>query len=261
MSDNKKYYWLKLKRDFFKDKRMKKLRNIAGGDTYTIIYLKMQLLSLQDEGNLYFENVEDTFEEEIALEIDEDVENVKAVIAFLLRNNLLVQINEKYYELTETKLCIGSETRNAESMRNLRKRKKLLATENNKNVTMLQNVTKCYTEKEKEKEKELEIEKDIKYIVEQIVDYLNEKTGKKFKSNTSNTKKHIKARLNEGYTFEDFKKVIDTKTIDWLNNKDMNKYLRPETLFGTKFESYLNQQKKIFTTKDIENKIDFSDVL
>ena len=105
------------------------------------------------------------------------------------------------------------------------------------------------------------IEENRIYIVEQIVDYLNEKTGKKFKSSTSNTKKHIKARLNEGYTFEDFKKVIDTKTIEWLNDKDMNKYLRPDTLFGTKFESYLNQQKRIFTTKDIENKIDFSDVL
>lgn len=150
MSQNKKYYWLKLKDTFFTDKRIKKLRKIAGGDTYTIIYLKIQLLSLQDEGNLYFDNVENTFEEEIALQIDEDVEDVKITISYLIRNNLLQEINENTYELLETKNCIGSETRNAESMRKLRERK-------NKGVTLLQNVTNCYTEKEKE----IEIEKEI----------------------------------------------------------------------------------------------------
>ena len=103
---NKKYYWLKLKNNFFTDKRIKKLRKIAGGDTYTIIYLKMQLLSLQDEGNLYFENIEETFEEEIALQIDENVEDVRLTIAYLIRTGLLIQ-NEDYYELTETKNCIG----------------------------------------------------------------------------------------------------------------------------------------------------------
>ena len=77
MAESKKYYWLKLKNTFFTEKRIKKLRKIAGGNTYTIIYLKMQLLSLQDEGNLYFEGIEDTFEEEIALQIDEEVEDVR----------------------------------------------------------------------------------------------------------------------------------------------------------------------------------------
>lgn len=156
--ENKRYYWLKLKNDFFTDKRIKKLRKIAGGDTYTIIYLKMQLLSLQEEGNLYFENVEETFEEEIALQIDEDYDDVKLTIAYLLNSGLLVPINKNCYELIETKNCIGSETRNAESMRKLREKKK-------EDVTMLQNVTKCYIEKEieKEKEKELDIEKDIKH--------------------------------------------------------------------------------------------------
>ena len=67
---DKKYYWLKLKEGFFRDKKMKKLRRIAGGDTFTIIYLKMQLLSLRHEGKLYFEGVEDDFAEEIALEIE-----------------------------------------------------------------------------------------------------------------------------------------------------------------------------------------------
>ena len=71
----KKYYWLKLKDDFFTQPKIKKLRRIAGGDTYTIIYLKMQLLSLKNEGRLLWEGTEDNFVDEIALCIDEGVRN------------------------------------------------------------------------------------------------------------------------------------------------------------------------------------------
>lgn len=79
--------------------------------------------------------------------------------------------------------------------------------------------------------------------IKTIVDYLNEKTGKKYKPSSKTTRKHITARLKEGYTLEDFKKVIDNKCEDWLNDPTMNQYLRPETLFGNKFEGYLNQNK------------------
>lgn len=248
---NKKYYWLKLKNDFFTDKRIKKLRKIAGGDTYTVIYLKMQLLSLQDDGYLYFENVEETFEEEIALQIDEDIEDVKITIAFLFRNNLIAQDGYRY-ELVETRQCIGSETRNAESMRKLRKERK--------NVTMLQDVTKCYIEKEKEKE--IEIEKDNIYSpvkeqdkipYEEIIEYLNFKTNSHYKTTTRKTRDLIKARFNEKFTLEDFKKVIDNKTNDWLNDKKMSEYLRPETLFGNKFEGYLNQPTKEVTIDNLQS--------
>lgn len=80
----KKYFWLKLKADFFTSRAMKKLRRIAGGDTYTIIYLKLQLLSLKDEGVLYYEGVEPTFYEEMALALDEDADNVKNTIESLI---------------------------------------------------------------------------------------------------------------------------------------------------------------------------------
>lgn len=87
-------------------------------------------------------------------------------------------------------------------------------------------------------------------IYSEAVDYLNEKAGTKYKSNSKNTTKHIKARLNDGYTLEDFKSVIDKKCSEWLNT-DMEKYLCPDTLFGSKFEKYLNQ--KINATR-INNK-------
>ena len=79
---------------------------------------------------------------------------------------------------------------------------------------------------------------------EEITDYLNKKAGSQFRSSTKKTQSLIKARFNEGFKIDDFKRVIDIKTNEWLNNKDMSKYLRPETLFGTKFESYLNQEHK-----------------
>ena len=79
---------------------------------------------------------------------------------------------------------------------------------------------------------------DMKVITE-IVDYLNEKAHKKYRSNNKTTMRHINARLKEGRTLSDFKQVIDNRCATWLGT-DMEQYLRPETLFGSKFESYLN---------------------
>lgn len=75
---------------------------------------------------------------------------------------------------------------------------------------------------------------------QEIIDYLNQKTGKKFRVTTSANKSLIKARFKEGFTESDFKQVIDNKVSTWINDKKMTEYLRPQTLFGTKFESYLN---------------------
>ncbi|MCC8439891.1 DNA replication protein [Leuconostoc pseudomesenteroides] len=77
----------------------------------------------------------------------------------------------------------------------------------------------------------------------EIVDYLNKKTGSKYRSSGSKTKTLIKARVHDGFELKDFKQVIDIKTEQWLSDQKMNKFLRPETLFGTKFEGYLNENK------------------
>lgn len=91
--------------------------------------------------------------------------------------------------------------------------------------------------------KDTNIQKDInnKNIYSDTIEYLNSKAGTKYKSTSKNTIRHIQARINEGYTLEDFKTVIDKKCSEWLNT-DMEKYLCPETLFGSKFEKYLNQK-------------------
>ena len=76
-----------------------------------------------------------------------------------------------------------------------------------------------------------------------VIDYLNKKANTNYRASTKNTQSFINARVKEGYTVEDFKKVIDSKSKEWLNT-DFEKYLRPATLFGTKFENYLNEANK-----------------
>ena len=81
-----------------------------------------------------------------------------------------------------------------------------------------------------------------------IINDLNQKTGKKFKPGCAKTKRLMGARLKEGFTVDDFHQVHTIKVKDWLNDTYWASYLRPETLYGTKFESYLNQP--LATTKN-----------
>lgn len=240
----KHYWWFKLKENFFKDKEMKKLRKIAGGATYTIIYLKLQLLSLQHDGKLFFEGIEDSFPEEMALELDEEVEDVKMTLNYLQRCGLIEETGVNEFLLTQTVECIGGETQGASRVRRFRDNKKALLG----NTT----VTKCNTEieieKEIELEKDLEIELDTEKDIQSgkpeyksIIDYLNEKAGTSYKTSSAKTKTLIDARLKEGFTENDFYTVIDKKCVDWIGG-DMEKFLRPETLFSNKFEGYLNQK-------------------
>lgn len=227
----KKFYWLKLMDDFFLDKYIKKLRAVAGGDTFVIIYLKLQLLSLQNGGLLKFDGVEETFADELALELDEHIEDVKITLAYLMLHKLIIASDiPNEYNLPKTQQLIGCETQAADRMRKHREKNKKLEIRHDDNVNS--NITNNVTE-------------PIPYST--ILDYLNAKTKKNFKPSGKKNKELIKARWNEGYQLEDFKKVIDIKVIEWLNDTKMDAFLRPETLFSNKFESYLNQ-------KDIEAK-------
>lgn len=174
----KKYYWLRLKDDWFNSKVIKKLRKIAGGDTYTIIYLKMQLLSLKNEGKLYYEGVEDSFEEELALDLDEDIDNVTVTVSYLQKCGLLEVISKDQYLLTEVPAVTGSESASAERVRKHRAQKELFeqmsetkALQCNTGVTEGNaEVTNCNTEKEIEKEIEKDKEKDNKNISLELKD-------------------------------------------------------------------------------------------
>lgn len=126
MSDEKKrYYWLKLPEDFFRDKAIKKLRSIAGGDTYTIIYLKMLLKSLANDGHLYFEGIEDSIAEEIALDIDEQADDVQVAMNFLISKGLMI-CTDSEVELMRLDEMIGSESESAKRVRKMRNKEKAI---------------------------------------------------------------------------------------------------------------------------------------
>lgn len=122
MSDNKKFFWLKLQSDFFSSLSIKKLRRIAGGDTYTIIYLKMLLFSLKTEGLIEFEGVESNLCEELALCLDENTDDVTVTLQFLLKCGLAEMMGENLL-LPEVIENTGSEGASAQRMRKLREKK------------------------------------------------------------------------------------------------------------------------------------------
>lgn len=259
MSEPKRYFWLKLHKDFFQRKEIKRLRKIAGGDTYTIIYLKMLLRSIMSDGKLYFDGLEDDFASELALDLDEKEENVQITVQYLLKSGLLEMCSDEEYYLPDTKDSTGCETAAASRMRKCRAKKEQL--ECNNVTPMLQN---GYGEIEKELEKE--IEKEIEIIHShvshddvdkshfEIIEYLNLKTGSKFKPTTKPYVQAIRSRLKEGYTVNDFKTVIDKKCREWKGTK-LEKYLTPKTLFApSHFDTYLNSNEMAAMT-DTERKV------
>lgn len=149
---NKRYYWIQLAQDFFKSKEMKLLRKIAGGDTHTIIYLKMMLISLEDGGHIYYDGLADNLAEEIALVIDENVEDIKITLIFLESKGLLTKINDRDYFLEQVPEMVGSETA---STRRSRKHRELRGLHCNTIATT------CNGDIDKEKDIDTEIEKDV----------------------------------------------------------------------------------------------------
>ncbi|NLD32275.1 MAG: hypothetical protein GX662_08465 [Trichococcus flocculiformis] len=107
-------------------------------------------------------------------------------------------------------------------------------------ITSLNNTSLINTKLNK---KELVEQKPDPIPYREIIDYLNQKAGKSFKHSAAGNKKVIKARWNEGYKLDQFKRVVDNKCQDWLNDEKMSQYLQPSTLFGNKFDQYLNQRK------------------
>jgi predicted phage replisome organizer len=167
---NKRYYWLKLKEDFFQQKYMKKLRKIAGGEIFTIIYLKMLLLSIHNNGYISFDHLENTFPEELALSIDEAAENIAITLRFLMDHGLVeYSDNLDEYFLTATKECLGSETQGAARQRRYRDKSKALQSDDT--VTHLshggdKNVT---AEKEQQQRQQKDLENNnIKLLPEHL---------------------------------------------------------------------------------------------
>lgn len=118
MAAGKRYYWLKLKDDFFGSKRIKKLRKMAGGDTYLIIYLKLQLLAMKSEGVLTWTGLEQNIADELALDLDEEPDNVKITLSYLLSCGLAESSDDVNFFFPYSVENTGSESSSAQRMRN-----------------------------------------------------------------------------------------------------------------------------------------------
>ncbi len=287
MAKTKVYFWLKVDKKFFDNLFIKRLKNMPGGYTMTVIYIRLMLESLEDDCILYYEGYFDNLVQELALKLDVSEDDINMTVAYFTKCGLIQIDDDGHATLSQAKAMVESETNWAKYKREQRR--------NSQNLPKLENVQKletisnpCPTEKEIDKELELELELklDKEYIVEQnspteqsseyifpewldensIKDlektknkelwipivYLNQVANKRYKF-VDKTKKFLLARFNEGYTLEDFKQVIDVKTEEWKDNPEFFKYLRPETLFGSKFDSYLNQNPKISKSKPDNN--------
>ena len=274
MTNTKRYYWLKLPKSFFGQKEIKKLRNIAGGDTYTIIYLKMALLSITDGGRLFFDNIEDDFASEIALELDEEVENVKVTINYLQSVGLLEYIETDELFLTDVPAMIGSESESAARVRKSRNRKKALQCNTIE--------TLCNTEIEKEIEIEIDTKKEVetqKIDYQLIADMYNDTcvSFPRLKTLSDSRKKAIKARLRV-YTLEDFKTLFEkaeassflkgsnernwSANFDWLiKDSNMAKVLegnydyKPKTGRKEVVPSWANKEQHQYDFNELEKEL------
>lgn len=228
MAESKRYYWLKLKDDFFQSKRIKKLRKIAGGDTLTIIYLKMQLLSIKHEGVLTYTGLENTFEEELALDLDEDIENVKLCVAYLKSCGLLETSDDIDYAMPYVKDSIGSETASTQRSRECRARQKMLQC--NTNATQVQQLRNV----ELEIEKEIDIDKELVSKQPTLTELKNYISDKKLNVDPQ--------RFFNYYSDKGWNKITDWKAAVefWHRNERKSK------------SQFLQEQKTEYDMKELE---------
>lgn len=262
----KKYFWLKLPRNFFDKHYIKALRRKKHddfpevfGNMLVLFYIWMLAESIDHDGRLrYSENK--PYDAEILSDVSGfPLHFVTLALPIFTELELVVTESDGTLFLPKSLKMIGSESASAQRVREYREREKDKAKkpESTENTESNNGVTECNADAQKrntEKELEKEIEKDNnKDIVEQnstipykeIIDYLNQKTNSHYQYKTKSTQSKIKARIKEGATIEDFMLVIDVKSSQWMGDKKMEAFLRPETLFAAAhFESYLNEAKR-----------------
>lgn len=253
---------------------------MPGGYTMTVIYIRLMLESLEDDCILYYEGYFDNLVQELALKLDVSEDDINMTVAYFTKCGLIQIDDDGHATLSQAKAMVESETNWAKYKREQRKNSQdLPKLENVQNKKTISN--SCPTEIEKENRvnsksnnlyldnilsgnpdftfptwleetaiKDLEKTKHKELWIP--IAYLNQVANKRYKF-VDKTKRLLLARFKEGYTLEDFKQVIDIKTAEWKDNPEFFKYLRPETLFGSKFDSYLNQKPKISKSKPDNN--------
>ena len=162
MGQNKKYFWLKLKENFFEEKQIKYLRSLPDGDKIVIAYLKMQLKSLKTEGFIKYDSILPSNIDELAMVLDENTNIIKLMIGALQKVNAVEILDDGSFYMIAMQDLIGTEGESAERVRRFRERQEQKLLQCNGDVTNCNTEIEKDIEKEKEKKKEIEIEKNIK---------------------------------------------------------------------------------------------------
>ena len=267
MAKNKRYYWLKLKENFFEDDTIQWLEEQENGKDYVIFYLKLALKSLDDEGRLVRyvgERLIPYDVKALAKLTNTSADTVAVAMKTFIEIGLVSRLDSGEIYMNQINEMIGTETDVARRVRKHRARKAI-----NSNVSkgLLQSntdETKSNTDIEIDIEKEIEnrenhsTAKAERIPYKEIIDYLNEQTGRKYSHKANKNQDLIKARWNEGFRLDDFIQVVDNKVNDWLRDEKMNQYLRPATLFSNKFDGYLNEtnKRKVASGNDWESYIE-----
>ena len=233
---NKKYYYLKLKEDFFDNEDIKIIESMENGYLYSNILLKMYLKSLKNNGELIFKDFIPYDVKMLSTITGHNIDVVEKSLKIFKSLGIIEILDNGAIFMLDVQNYIGSITdegiRKAEYRERINQMK-LVEIENGTNVGQCPDISLISNYNNI----------DYNSIIKEAVEYLNLKTGKNFRPNNKETIKHIKARVNEKYTIEDLKKVVDVQCDKWLNT-NMEEYLRPQTLFAGKFESYLNSKSK-----------------
>ena len=280
MGDEKRYYWLKLAEDFYEDDTIQWIEEQENGVAYVNFYLKLLLKSLKDDGYLIRfvgTRLIPYDVKSLARLTNTDTDTVRVAMELFKQVGLVELMESGEIYMSQIDEMIGSETQAAKRMRKLRAKQSLenqglddvkqLESKRNNVTEERNNVQECYTEY---RDRDIDIEnRDIYSRAEpdrvdipfkEIIDYLNARTDKNYKASSKKTRSLIKARFNEDFNLDDFKRVIDNKVNDWADNPDMCKYLRPETLFSNKFEGYLNENPKLKNDNYTGNDLDIDDL-
>lgn len=243
--------WIKLKTNLFEHDKIRLIEVLPEADTLIIIWLKLLTAAGKSntDGYILLNKGYQMSAEEMAIVFNRPLVSIKQALE-LFEKYSMIEIDEAGIRISnwEKHQNIDGLERikklNAERNRKYRQRKKEKLEASDESMT-------SHDASDREKEKEGEKIKKEEEQVDQyasvyplIINYLNEKANTAFKSTSKATRSLIIARLDEGFTVDDFKLVIDKKTTSWLHDPNFSKFLRPTTLFGTKFEAYLNEGGK-----------------
>lgn len=239
--------WIKLSVALPDNKKIKQIRKLPDGDTIALMWVFLLCLAgdVNDDGAVYFTPEIPYTDEMLAGQFDMDINTVRLALKTFQHFGMIEIIDDiihldswEKWQSTESLSKIREQNRLRKQKQ--REREKLLPAAEESHVTC--HVTERDSHAtEEDKEEEQDKRRDKETIYTSVISYLNEKAGTKYRATTSKTQALIRAREREGFTLDDFKAVIDKKCAEWMGC-DMEKYLRPETLFGPKFEGYLNEK-------------------